>query len=50
MTLEAMKMESSVTAPISGVVTRIPDLVARVVDAKDLLAAIEHKQLSESQR
>ena len=41
LTLEAMKMESAVTAPLAGKVARLPVSVSSVVDAKDLLAVIE---------
>ena len=41
LTLEAMKMESAVTASLAGKVARLPVLVGSVVDAKDLLAVIK---------
>jgi pyruvate carboxylase len=41
MTLEAMKMETSITAPKAGTVKRIPVGAGTQVDAKDLLAVVE---------
>ena len=41
MTLEAMKMETSITAPQAGTVTRLPVSAGAQVDAKDLLAVVE---------
>ncbi|ABI65435.1 pyruvate carboxylase [Maricaulis maris MCS10] len=41
MTLEAMKMETSITAPQSGTVKRLPISAGAQVDAKDLLAVVE---------
>ena len=43
LTLEAMKMEASVTAPVAGKVARIPVSVGTVVDAKDLLCVLDPK-------
>jgi len=40
MTLEAMKMETSIQAPISGTIKRLPIKAGAQVDAKDLLAEI----------
>ncbi|MDF1767501.1 pyruvate carboxylase [Maricaulis sp.] len=41
MTLEAMKMETSITAPQAGTVKRLPVSAGTQVDAKDLLAVVE---------
>jgi pyruvate carboxylase len=41
MTLEAMKMETSITAPEAGTVKRLPVKAGSQVDAKDLLAVVE---------
>ena len=41
MTLEAMKMETSITAPQAGTVKRLPISAGAQVDAKDLLAVVE---------
>jgi pyruvate carboxylase len=41
MTLEAMKMETSITTPRAGKVTRIAVKAGTQVDAKDLLAVVE---------
>lgn len=41
MTLEAMKMETSITAHQAGTVTRLPVKAGSQVDAKDLLAVVE---------
>ena len=41
MTLEAMKMETSITAPHAGTVTRLPVHAGTQVDAKDLLAVVD---------
>lgn len=41
MTLEAMKMETSITAHRSGTITRLPVAAGTQVDAKDLLGVIE---------
>jgi pyruvate carboxylase len=41
-TLEAMKMETSITAPFAGTVQELAVKVGDVVDAKDLLAVIQN--------
>jgi pyruvate carboxylase len=41
MTLEAMKMETSITAPQAGTVKRLAVKAGTQVDAKDLLAVVE---------
>jgi pyruvate carboxylase len=40
LTLEAMKMETSVAAPVDGIVAEILVSVGQTVDAKDLLVVV----------
>ncbi len=42
--LNAMKMETVVTAPFDGVVTSLDVAVGDIVDARDLLVTIEKKK------
>jgi len=41
LTLEAMKMETSITAPKAGTISRIATKAGTQVDAKDLLVVID---------